>query len=144
MTKQPDDWSVERMTELGNRHAWVEAEKRLDELMDTLVAEPVYDFVIQGLRLRGGERMRRYYQQFFEDYAPRVIEGELLTQWADESAVVREDALEIRGPEGPERQRVISVLFAEGDRLGGERIYASDRVVRMMAGEMFGELEPIA
>ena len=29
------------------------------------------------------------------------------------------------------------------DKLGGERIYASDEVVRMMAGEMFRELEPI-
>ena len=37
----------------------------------------------------------------------------------------------------------MSVLFAEGERLGGERIYASERLVRLMVGEMFDELEPI-
>ena len=32
---------------------------------------------------------------------------------------------------------------AGGECLGGERIYASDLVVRRMAGDMYDELEPI-
>ncbi len=36
----------------------------------------------------------------------------------------------------------MSILYVKVDRLGGERIYASDHVVRMMVGEMFDELEP--
>ena len=139
-----NDWNAERMLELATRHARVEAGRRLEELMDTLVEEPVYEFLVQGLRLRGGARVRRYYRQFFDGYMARATGGRRLGQWGDEKAVAREDAIEVRGPEGPELHRVMSVLFAEGDRLGGERIYASDHVIQMMAGEMFGELEPIA
>jgi hypothetical protein len=139
-----NDWNAERMLELATRHARVESQKRLEELMDTLVEEPVYEFLAQGLTLRGGACVRRYYQQFFDGYMSRVTGGRRLGQWGDEKAVAREDAIEVCGPDGPELHRVMSVLFAEGDRLGGERIYASDHVVRMMAGEMFGELEPIA
>lgn len=143
MTNNSNEWNADKMLELATRHARVESQKHLDELMDTLVAEPVYEFLAQGLMLRGGARVRRYYQQFFDDYMSQITGGQRLGQWGDETAIAREDAIEIAGRNGPEVHRVMSVLFAEGDRLGGERIYASDRVVQMMAGEMFGELEPI-
>ncbi len=143
MTNNSNEWNADKMLELATRHARVESQKHLDELMDTLVAEPVYEFLAQGLMLRGGARVRRYYRQFFDDYMSQITGGQRLGQWGDETAIAREDAIEIAGRNGPEVHRVMSVLFAEGDRLGGERIYASDRVVQMMAGEMFGELEPI-
>ncbi len=110
--------------------------------MDTLVDEPLYEFLAQGLQLRGGARVRRYYRQFFEGYLSRVTGGRRLGQWGDERAVAREDAIEVEGSAGPEVHRIMSILYVEGDRLGGERIYASHHVVRMMAGKMFDELEP--
>ena len=144
MSETSNQWNAERMLELATRHAKVESRRRLEDLMDTLIEDPVYEFLVQGLTLRGGARVRRYYQQFFDDYMSRVTGARRLGQWGDAAAVAREDLIEVKGAEGPEVHRVMSVLFAEGDRLGGERIYASDNVVRMMAGEMFGELEPIA
>ena len=110
--------------------------------MDTLVAQPLYEFLAQGLQLHGGARVRRYYQQFFDGYLSRVTGARRLGQWGDERAVVREDAIEVKGAGGPEVHRIMSILYVEGDRLGGERIYASDHVVGMMAGEMFDALEP--
>ena len=144
MASVPDEWNAERMLELATRHARVESQKRLADLMDTLVPEPTYEFLVQGLTLRGGANVRRYYRQFFDDYMSRVTGGRLLGQWGDEKAVAREDLIEVVDADGPQVQRVMSVLFAEGERLGGERIYASDRVVQMMAGKMFGELEPLS
>jgi hypothetical protein len=143
------EWNAERMFELANHHAKVEVQKRLEPLMETLVAEPLYEFHVQGLTLRGGAPVRRYYQQFFDDYLARAIGGERLGAWGDENAVAREDLVEIRGDDGPETHRIMSVLYlaedrSEGYRLGGERIYASDAVVRSMAGVMFDELLPIA
>ncbi len=143
MPEASNDWNEERMLELATRHAKVESQKRLEDLMDTLIEEPVYEFLAQGLMLRGGERVRRYYQQFLDGYMSRVTGVRQLGQWGDKEAVAREDAIEVDGDDGPEVHRVMSVLFAEGDRLGGERIYASDHVVEMMAGEMIAELEPI-
>ena len=60
MTDSSNEWNAERMLELATRHARVEAQKRLDDLMETLVREPVYEFHVQGLMLRGGARVRRY------------------------------------------------------------------------------------
>ena len=144
MSNKPSDWNAEQMRELATRHARVEAQRRLEELMGTLVDEPLYEFLSQGLQLRGGARVRRYYQQFFEGYLSRVTGGRRLGQWGDERAVVREDEIEVEGAGGPEVHRIMSILYVEGDRLGGERIYASDHVVRMMAGAMFDELEALA
>ncbi len=142
MSSTPNDWNSERMRALATRHAKVESQRLLEELMDTLVDEPLYEFLAQGLQLRGGARVRRYYQQFFEGYLSRVTGARRLGQWGDERAVAREDAIGVEGAGGPEVHRIMSILYAEGDRLGGERIYANDPVVRMMAGKMFDELEP--
>ena len=60
MANGSNDWNADRMLELATRHARVESQKRLEELMETLVAEPVYEFLAQGLALRGGARVRHY------------------------------------------------------------------------------------
>ena len=60
--------------------------------MDTLIEDPVYEFPVQGLTIRGGANLRRYYQQFFDDYMSRVTGAKVLGQWVDEHAVSREDA----------------------------------------------------
>jgi hypothetical protein len=43
-----------------------------------------------------------------------------------------------------ETHRGVGVLYAQGERLGGERIYGSKPAVRRMAGCLFDELEPTA
>ncbi len=135
--------TVESVIELGRRHVRLESERQLEPLMQTMVAEPLYEFHTLGLRLQGGESVRRYYRQFFEDYMSKVTGGRRLGWWASESAYVLETEIHVSTPRGPERQRVIAVLFAEGNRLGGERVYAAEGTVRMMAGRMFEELEAI-
>ena len=42
-----------------------------------------------------------------------------------------------------ETHRVVGILFGDGERLGGERVYASERCVRLMTGELFDELTPL-
>jgi hypothetical protein len=42
-----------------------------------------------------------------------------------------------------ETHRVLGILYAEGALLGGERVYASDRCIRLMTGALYDELEPI-
>ena len=75
MSRTSNEWNAERMLELAARHARVESQRRLADLMDTLIEEPVYEFLAQGLTLRGGANVRRYYQQFFDDYMSRVTGG---------------------------------------------------------------------
>ncbi len=141
------NWTVADMLELGHRHARLEAERSLDALMDTLGAEPVYEFHPTSLSFRGGEMTRRYYDQFLNDFMSRIQGYDLLDEWGSERSVAQEYAIHVEIGGATETLRTVGVLFvdppsiAAGDpRLGGERIYGSELLVRQFAGEMYGEL----
>jgi hypothetical protein len=57
--------------------------------------------------------------------------------------VAQEYEIALRVDGAVEHFRVIGVLYARGDKLGGERVYASDRFVRLLTGPLFDELEPL-
>lgn len=134
------EWSAKHMLELGHRHAQAEARADLDETMATLVAEPRYEFHPAGLGMRGAERVRRYYAQFFESFLPRTVHYRLIEEWVNEKSLSQEYEIGLRVGDAVETYRVIGVLFAEGELLGGERIFSSEAFVRQMAGSLFGEL----
>lgn len=140
-------WTPDDMLELGHRHADLEAKRELDPLMETMVESPSYEFHPLGLGMSGGDRVRRYYRQFFDGFMESIVGYELIDEWANERAVVQEYDITVRAGDEPETHRVIGILFAEdspnGVRLGGERVYASERCVRLMAGPIFDELVPL-
>jgi len=136
-------WNVARMIELGHRHAQLEADKKLEPLLQTMVEEPVYEFHPLGMAMRGGDRVRRYYTQFIEKFMQTIVGYELLDEWANERSVVQEYDITVDVGEGAETHRVIGILFAEGELLGGERVYGSERICRMMLGDLYEELEAI-
>lgn len=140
---QPTDWSAERMLALGRLHAQLEADQKLEPLMETLVAEPVYEFYPLRLRMSGGDPVRRYYTQFFSDFMTRIVGYQLLDEWFNERSVCQEYDISVRDAGVQETHRVVGILYADGTRLGGERIYGSRRVVELMAGSLFEELEPM-
>ena len=67
-------WTPKDMLELARRHAKLEEDRDLDPLMETLVDEPHYEFHPVGLRMTGGDRVRRYYAQFFDDLLHEALE----------------------------------------------------------------------
>ena len=140
-------WTTLDMLKLGHLHADLEARRDLDPLMATMVAEPRYEFHPLGLGMSGGERVRRYYAQFFERFMQTIVDYVLIDEWANERAVVQEYDITVDVDGARETHRVVGILFAsespDGMLLGGERIYASERCVRQMAGAVFDEFEPI-
>lgn len=140
MSKQ---WTVENMYELGTRHARVEAQKNLDALMETMVAEPVYEFYPVGRMLRGGEKVRRYYQQFMDNFMNTIVDYELVEEWVNETSVIQEYNITVEIDGVRETHRTVGILYAKGELLGGERIYGSERMIRQFAGDMYDELEPL-
>lgn len=137
-------WNVERMRELGTRHSTLEARGELEPLLTTLVADPTYEFHPIGLRMRGGDTVRRFYTQFCERFLPLRHSYELIGEWVSEREVVQEYDVRLGVDGKVETHRVVGILVAEGELLGGERVYASERFIRLMTGELFDELEPIA
>jgi len=57
--------------------------------------------------------------------------------------VAQEYEVSLRVDGAVERFRVLGVLYARGELLGGERVYASERFIRLLTGPLFDELEPV-
>ena len=138
-----ETWTAQDMLELGRRHAEAEARADLEATLETMVAEPRYEFHPAGLGLAGGENVRRYYSQFFERFLPRTRHYRLLEEWVNETSLAQEYEIGLEVDDAVRSYRVIGVLYAVGDRLGGERIYASEDFLRQMAGPLFAELKPL-
>lgn len=139
-----DLWTKEKMYELGTRHARLEEEMDLDGLMKTLVDDPVYEFYPLELTMSGGDNVRRYYKQFMANFMRKIVGYKLLDEWVSEASVVQEYDITTDSDGLVETHRTVGILFAEGELLGGERIYGSHRLVELMTGEMFGELQAIS
>ncbi len=141
---KPTELTSDQALALAREHSAAEATPDLEKLMATMVAEPVFEFHPPGGSLRGGEQIRRHYTQFLARFMPQVESAELLGEWGDANATVQEYSLAIRNEGGePETHRVVAVLYMSGTRMGGERIYGSDKVIRLMLGDLYGELQPI-
>ena len=145
------------MAALGALHAGLEGRGELEPLLATLAPDPVYEFHPIRLRMRGDALVRRFYEQFCARFLALRESYALVEEWVSESSVAQEYDIALRVDGGVERFRVLGILYAEGDRklraasrrraksirLGGERVYASERFIRLMTGELFSELEPI-
>lgn len=136
-------WSAERMAELGTRHSDAEGIGDLETLFGTLVDDPVYEFHPVGLSMGGGDRVRRFYEQFKEHFLPMRAGYTMLGEWVSATSVAQEYDISLRVDGVVETHRVLGILFADGDKLGGERVYASERFVRLMTGSVFDELESL-
>ncbi|MGH7338121.1 MAG: hypothetical protein ACREI7_11105, partial [Myxococcota bacterium] len=106
---------------------------------------------------RGDDRVRRFYTHFCKHFLALRDSYSLLEQWVTDRSVAQEYEIALRVDGAVERFRVLGVLYARGEResraasgtrakaikLGGERVYASERFIRLMTGPLFDELEPI-
>ena len=116
----------------------------VDAVMAVLVDEPVLDFYPVGLRLSGHEDVRRYYGHFMTDVIPRST-GCLVASFVGQSEVAFEFITSVSdGAGGVESFRILAIQPVDGDRVAGERLYASERYVRLIVGdELWHLLAPI-
>jgi len=138
--------SREAMYALGMKHATLEGGGDLEGTMATLIEEPVYEFWPMGKRMTGTAQVRRYYEHLINDFMPSQIGYEMIAETLSESALSQEYIIEINGADGPEKHRVLGILFAAEDGsglMGGERIWGSDEFLRQMIGPVWDELETI-
>jgi len=134
--------AVVRMARLGTLHAELEARGALEPLLDTLVPDPVYEFHPLRRRFRGGAATRAFYTQFNERFLPLRERFALVSEWVNASSVAQEYDIALRVDGKVEEFRVLGILCGDGERLSGERVYASERFVRLMTGALFETLEP--
>lgn len=134
-----------RLEALAWAHAQAEAEGDMEAALATLVDDPVYEFQPAGVVLSGMDQVRRYYAHFFGDFQSVADGAELRGRWASDDGLGLEYTLWIRDPQTGRRERheVLGFLTYGADRLSGERIYASDRLLRLMVGPVLEEARPL-
>ncbi|MBM5810485.1 MAG: hypothetical protein FJ191_00750 [Gammaproteobacteria bacterium] len=133
-----------RMLEIAHRHVQAEAEGNLEATLATLVAEPEYTFYPAARRFRGMACARRFYSQFFAQVQPCIENYALLGEWAGGPGVIQEVTLWLREPVGGRREhRILAILTFDADGMTGERLYASDALLRFFAGPLWDELEEL-
>ena len=88
---------------------------------------------------------RSYYERFFGYCQPRVRGYELRSEWTMEGGVGQEYTLVVNDEDGAHRRYdLIGILtYAGGNRLSGERIYASDDLLHFFFGPLLEEARPV-
>ena len=129
---------------IARRHAAAEANGDLAGTLATLEPEPVYEFEPAGLLLRGLPAVKVYYEHFFKTFQPLIAGYELRGEWLNEEGLGQEYWIDLRTPEGgTQRNAVIGILLFGRQKLLGERIYASDPMLRKMFGPAWDLAEPM-
>ena len=83
---------------------------------------------------------REYYEHFFVNCMPRITGFTLRSEWVTDEGVGQGYQLFLDGPDGPTAHPIIGILTFGGEGvLSGERLYASDELLRVMFGPV---LEP--
>ncbi len=136
---------LQSMVDVARAHATAEAAGDLETTLATLDDDPVYELQPMGRLLRGADRARRYYEQFFANFTPLTAGFELRGEWVTDEGVGQEYTIWLRLPDGSREQHsVIGILlFGADGKLSGERVYASDHLLRLMFGPLLDETEPL-
>jgi hypothetical protein len=137
--------SADEMIVLARRHVRLEQRGKLEELLATLEDDCVYELQPMGLILQGVERARQYYTHFFGTFLPLVADYSLRSQWVDDHGLGQEYTIWTRSgtPETLERHDVVGILTFGSTKLSGERLYASERALRLMFGTLYDLASPL-
>jgi hypothetical protein len=87
---------------------------------------------------------RVFYEHFFASFQPLIEGYELRSEFAGEEGVAQEYVIALRFPDGHrERHPVLGILTFGREALSGERVWASERLLRLMFGPAFERATPI-
>ena len=129
---------------VAHAHAAAEAEGDMEPTMATLDDDPVYELQPMGVTLRGRDLAREYYEHFFAKCMPRISGFDLRSEWVTDEGVGQEYQLFLDGPDGPTAHPIIGILTFGGEGvLSGERLYASDELLRVMFGPVLDHAVPL-
>ena len=127
--------NLEALVANAKRHAQAEAEGDLATTLATLEDDPVYELPTVGIAFRGKDAARIYYEHFFGAFQPWIAGFERVNQWVTDEGMGEEYFLDVAPPGQPkERHRILGILVFGATRLAGERLYASERLLRVMLG----------
>ena len=137
--------SHKQLIAVAHAHSAAEAAGDLDGTLATLDDEPVYELQPVGLTFGGMAAVRTYYEYFFESFMSRGVGSSRRSEWIGDDGVAEEYGIDVRMPEGNvEHHAIIGILVFGKNGLAGERIWASDRLLRVLFGPAYDLATPIS
>jgi len=135
------DTDRDTMIAVALAHAAAEAAMDIEATMATLDENPTYELQPIGIVLRGRDVARQYYEHFFANCYPRIAGYALRSEWVADEGVLQEYSLHIDNADGTNsRHDIIGILtFGVAGKLSGERIYASDELIKFMFGPVIDQ-----
>jgi len=134
----------EAMIEMAHAHAAAEGSGDLDATLNTLEPDPTYELQPEARVLRGMNAVRRYYEYFFSQFQPIVESYDLRGEWVTDEGVGQQYMIHLRLPDGrKEHHAIIGILLFGKTRLAGERLWAGERLLRLMMGPVYESAAPI-
>lgn len=136
---------LDAMIAVAHAHAAAEEAGDIEATMATLDDDPAYELLPMGVVLRGRDAARQYYEHFFANCMPKVMGYRLRSEWVTDEGVGQEYQLTLDNGAGPRRFDIIGILtFGTNGRLSGERIYASDELIRILFDPVLQRTEKLA
>src|SRR5262249_42572198 len=133
----------DEMIALARRHAAAERNGDMAMTLATLEPDPLYELEPVGRVFRGMDAARRYYDHFFGTFRSSVEASERRGEWVNDEGMGLENVLHLRLPDGSrERHGVIGILVFGKTGLAGERVWGSERLLRLMFGPVYGSSLP--
>lgn len=137
--------TLEELVAIARAHAAAERRGDMEATLATLEPDPLYELLPVGRAFRGLDAARRYYDHFFASFRPLARGSEMHSEWANEKGVAQEYTIHLRLPDGStESHRLVAILTFGEHKLSGERVYADDRLLRLMFGPAYETASPIA
>ena len=132
------------MIDIAHAHSAAEADGNLEATLATLDDDPVYELQPVGLTFSGGAAVRTYYEYFFKSFMPRTLGSSRRGEWVGDDAVTEEYEIELTMPDGKvEHHSIIGILVFGQKGLAGERVWASERLLRVLFGPAYDIATPI-
>jgi hypothetical protein len=133
----------DEMIALARRHASSERNGDMATTLATLEPDPLYELEPVGRVLHGMDAARRYYEHFFGTFWSFVEASERRAEWVTDEGMGLENVLRLRLPDGSrERHPVIGILVFGKTALAGERVWGSERLLRLMFGPVYDSSLP--
>jgi len=135
---------LDKLVDLAHAHAKAEADGDIDATLATLEDEAVYELLPIGLTFRGRTAARQYYEHFFGVFRPSAVGSKLRNEWAGKNGVAQEYLIDLRSSDGTiEQYSVLAILTFGEHALSGERLYAGERLLRLMFGPVLDTADSI-
>ncbi len=140
---KPGSMTAAQMSAITQLHAQLEQEGKYEPLLETVCEDPIYEFHPPGGRLCGLDVIRDYYTRFLDEFMPLVEEVHFIGEWTTPEACVHEYQLGLRIDGEIEYHQVMGAIYGSGDRIGGERLYGTEKLMDLMLGPFKSQLTPI-